>query len=382
MTIPATRAPGTRPVVLLVGSLVRDGAETQLVMLAKRLQAWDWPVRVVSMLPIDGFGAELDDLDVHFLGMRRGAANVGAVGRFLSLMREKPPSALVSFTYPANLFGRVVGRAARIPVVVSSIRGERVGGRTKELMMRATARLDTVTTTNSSRVAHALVERRLVRRGRIQVIHNGVDLRRFDAQSDGRERMRRELGVDDGTFVWLAVGRLEPVKDYPNLLQAMARLGRAPEHRLFVAGGGSQREALEAQAAALGVAGRVTFLGPRQDVPRLLTAADAVVLSSAHEGMPNALMEAFAAGRPAVATDVGGVREVLADGESGLVVPPHDPDTLALAMERLMEIPPSALRELGATGRQHVEARFSVGAMAGTWRDLLTREIDRRERRR
>ena len=119
--------------MLLVASLERDGAETQLVMLAKRLQEWDWPVRIVAMLPIDGFGDELDGLDVRFLDMRRSAANVGSVGRFLGLVRERPPSALVSFTYPANLFGRLVGRAARIPVIVSSIRGERVGGRTKEL---------------------------------------------------------------------------------------------------------------------------------------------------------------------------------------------------------------------------------------------------------
>lgn len=371
-----------RPVMLLVASLERDGAETQLVMLAKRLQEWDWPVRIVAMLPIDGFGDELDGLDVRFLDMRRSAANVGSVGRFLGLVRERPPSALVSFTYPANLFGRLVGRAARIPVIVSSIRGERVGGRSKELAMRATSRLDTVTTTNSAHVARSLVERRLVHHKRIQVIPNGVDLRRFAAMENGRAQVRHELGAPDGAFVWFAVGRLEPVKDYPNLLQAMALLRPAPEHRLYIAGGGSQREALALQAAGLGLADRVVFLGPRPDVPRLLSAADGVVLSSAHEGMPNALMEAFAAGRPAVATDVGGVREVLIHGESGLLVPPLDAAELAAAMQHLMELPPEALEELGASGQRHVEARFSVGAMAGSWRDLLAAEISSRDPRR
>ena len=182
--------------------------------------------------------------------------------------------------------------------------------------------------------------------------------------------------------MWLAVGRLEPVKDYPNLLQAMALLRPAPEHRLYIAGGGSQREALASQAAGLGLADRVAFLGPRPDVPRLLSAADGVVLSSAHEGMPNALMEAFAAGRPAVATDVGGVREVLVHGESGLLVPPLDAAELAAAMQHLMELPPEALEELGASGQRHVEARFSVGAMAGSWRDLLAAEISSRDPRR
>jgi len=374
MTTPrAATAP--RPILLLVGSLERDGAETQLVMLAKRLQEWGWPVRIVAMLPIDAFGDELDGLDVHFLGMRRRGVNTTAIRRFLRLAGEQRPAALVSFTYPANLFGRLAGRFARIPVIVSSIRGERVGGRAKELAMRATARLDSVTTTNSSRVARSLMERRLVAGRRVEVIPNGVDLRRFAGVADARDRVRAAIGVPEGAFVWLAVGRLEPVKDYPNVLRAMTRLTRAPAHRLYIAGGGSQRADLERLATALRVSERVTFLGARSDVPTLLAAADALVLPSANEGMPNALMEAFAAGTPAVATDVGGVREILVSGESGFVVPPGDAAALAAAMDRLMQLPPSALRELGASGREHVERRFSVAAMAGRWRDLLTSEI-------
>jgi glycosyltransferase involved in cell wall biosynthesis len=155
----------------------------------------------------------------------------------------------------------------------------------------------------------------------------------------------------------------------------MTRLSNAPDHRLFIAGSGSQRAALERLAAELRVSERVTFLGARSDVPALLAAADALVLSSANEGMPNALMEAFAAGTPAVATDVGGVREIMVNGESGFVVPPGDAEALAAAMGRLMELPPSTLRELGASGRHQIEKRFSVAAMAAKWRDLLASEI-------
>lgn len=381
MPSPTASPTPTWPVTLLVASLERDGAETQLVLLAKRLAAWGWPVQLVAMLPIDAFGSELDGLEVHFLGMGRRAFDPAAALRFVRLLRRHRSRALVSFTSPANLFGRLVGRAAGAPVIVSSIRGERVGGRAKELAMRLTARFDSVTTTNSERVAASLARRGLAGGRQLQVIPNGVDLRRFTGRPEVRGQTRSELGADDATFVWLAVGRLEPAKDYPTLLAALARLGAAPAHRLYVAGGGSLRSELEARAETLGVAERVRFLGARSDVPRLLAAADAVVLSSAHEGMPNALMEAGAAARPAVATDVGGVREVLRDGEGGLVVPPGDPEALAEGMRRLMAMGPLERARLGDAARHHITAGYSVDAMARSWQALLTERLEARGRR-
>lgn len=371
----------TWPVTLLVTSLERDGAETQLVLLAKRLTAWGWPVRLVAMLPIDAFGSELAGLDVHFLDMGRRALDARAALRLARLVREHRSRALVSFTTPANLFGRVVGRAAGVPVVVSSIRGERVGGRGKELAMRLTRGLDTVTTTNSARVAASLARRGLAAPGRLEVIANGIDLQRFAAGPEVRAQVRTELGTHPSAFLWLAVGRLEPAKDYPNLLAALARLRAVPEPRLAIAGGGRLRAELEERARELGVAERVTFLGARRDVPRLLAAADAVVLSSAHEGMPNALLEAGAAARPVVATDVGGVREVVRDGESGTVVPARDPAALAAAMERLMALTPEERQRFGQAGRHHIAGTFSVDAMAGRWRDLLAARLERLGRR-
>lgn len=364
-------APLAGPIVLLVASLERDGAETQLVLLARQLQDWGWPVRIVAMLPINGFGTDIDDLEVQYLGMTRSGINPGAVLRFIQLVKDERPAALVSFTNPANLFGRIVGHLCGIPVIVSSIRGERLGGRLRTLAMRLTARLDTLTTANSTAVGASLVRRRLVAEERLRVIPNGIDLRRFLAQHDGAP----ELGAAPDDFVWLAVGRLSPSKDYPNLLQALHLLTDAPRHKLYVVGVGELREALAREAEALGLTERVTFLGRREDVPSLLAAADAAVLSSVHEGMPNVLMEALAAGRPAVATDVGGVREVMIDGMSGYVVPPRRPEALAEAMARLMAQPAEVRSAMGAAGRSHVASHFSVTAMAERWRALLATEI-------
>lgn len=371
-----------RRVLLLSGSLYRAGAETQLVMLARRLRRSGWDVSVVAMLPINDFSAELEGLDVHTLGMGRRSVGPGSVRRFFALVKARRPDALVSFTYPANLFGRVMGRLAGVPVIVTSIRSERLGGALKELALRLTLPLDTFTTTNAELVGRSLARRGLADARRLRVIPNGVELERF-APGDGQAAaVRRELGVEAGAFVWMAVGRLEPPKDYASLLHAFRDAATERPAHLVILGEGSLRAALEALASELGIAARVTLPGSRTDVPRLLSGADAVVLSSIREGLPNALLEALAAGRPAVATTVGGVREIVSDGESGYLVPPGDPAALAAAMARMMALPVEARERMGLAGRRHIEADLSADAMADRWRGLLESAIVARPRAR
>src|SRR5262249_5591200 len=143
----------------------------------------------------------------------------------------------------------------------------------------------------------------------------------------------------DGAPVVLAVGSLTPVKNHAGLVEAFARVTAAlPEARLVIAGDGPLRAALQAQADAL-PGGRVALLGDRDDVPRLLAAADVFVLSSRSEGLSLSLVEAHGAGRACVATDVGGNGEVLVHGETGLLVPPGEPAALADALLALLRDP-------------------------------------------
>jgi len=134
----------------------------------------------------------------------------------------------------------------------------------------------------------------------------------------------------------------------------------------------------EQMAQQLGIASQVSFLGVRQDVPALLTAADGFVLSSAWEGMPNVVMEALAAGTPVVATRVGGVSELVEPRETGFLVPPKDPPALAEAMRQLMSLPLERRREMGVKGQHHVATRYSLQAMGERWMalyaELLTRK--------
>ena len=145
------------------------------------------------------------------------------------------------------------------------------------------------------------------------------------------------------------------------LLEAARRL---PDVRFVCVGDGELRDQLGADADRLGVADRVTFVGFRRDMDALLGACDLVVLPSLYEGLPLALIEAMAAGRAVVATDIGGTRELVMDGETGILVPPRDPTALAGAVQRVVGDDALA-RRLGSAGRERVFRLFSAATMVG-----------------
>jgi glycosyltransferase involved in cell wall biosynthesis len=182
--------------------------------------------------------------------------------------------------------------------------------------------------------------------------------------------MRTAEGAGDG-FVWLAVGRVSPAKDYPNLLQAFARVSRVHrEVELWIAGGMAARLSLAGATRPDAAAGSlpVRWLGHVEDVAAWMDAADGFVLASAWEGMPLALAEAMAMGKPVVATDVGGVRELA--GGDGRLVAAGDSEALAEAMEAVMAMPPEERARLGGRLRRRIEEHFSMEPWVDRWEAL------------
>jgi L-malate glycosyltransferase len=202
---------------------------------------------------------------------------------------------------------------------------------------------------------------------RLRVIYNGIDTARLDRggaaadTGDAAAGLRSGLGLAADTPLVAAVGSLIPRKGHDVLLRALALL-RPGSARLAIAGDGPERPALERLAAELGVAGQVAFLGYCADPGPLYRAADIVALASRGEALPLVLLEAGCLARPVVATAVGGVAEAVADGVTGLLVPPDDPPALAAALARLVGEPATRAR-MGAAGRERVLARFSIGQM-------------------
>jgi len=190
-------------------------------------------------------------------------------------------------------------------------------------------------------------------------IYNGIDVEKFAARRANRTAKRAELEIPRDAFVCLTVGRLVPIKGHRYLIDAVGRTrDRVSGLVVLFAGDGPLRSQLERHAAAVGVGDRVRFLGMREDVPELLSCSDLFVLPSLNEGLGLVLVEAMAMGVPCVATDVGGVPEVVVE-RTGVLVPPRDPRALADAVVSLVDDPGRA-REMGARGKVRAGEVFSI----------------------
>jgi glycosyltransferase involved in cell wall biosynthesis len=194
---------------------------------------------------------------------------------------------------------------------------------------------------------------------RIEVIENGIDLPRYEPAAD-RAEFRRRLGLRPDRRHVVCVARFHPVKDHAMLLRAFAAVAAArADVNLLLVGDGPLRGDLERQAAALGVADRVRFLGVRSDVPDLLRAADVFALTSVSEAASLTLLEAMASRLPVVVTAVGGNPEIVRDGREGLLVPRGDAAAAAAALLRLLD-DPAAAAAMGEAGRTRVEERYQL----------------------
>lgn len=254
--------------------------------------------------------------------------------------------------------------AARLAGVLRIVHGEHGTMETRPRNLRVQRlvwhRVDRVLSV-SERLADRMAREVGYPRDRIQTIRNGLDLERW--ASGDRGATRAALGARPDDVLVLAVGRLVPVKNHALLMAAIAQARRGGARcRLLIAGDGPLRSELEAHSRILGIESEVMLLGARADVPDLLAACDVFVLSSDSEGMSNTIIEAMAAGRPVIATNVGGNAELVVDGQTGLLVESGNAGAMASAIASLT--PDCARREaMGGAGRARAEREFSLGRM-------------------
>ena len=361
-------------ILYVVGNFVAGGAERHLLELWRRIDRARFEVEIACFKREGQFLADVEALGwpVHDLGLGRriyDARGIRGFARLVAIVRRFRPHVVHGYLFGPNLFAAMAGRLLGVPAVVVAKRNmdafETPG---QVALQRVAHRLATHVTAVSEAVADTVVSLG-VPRDRITVIPNGVDASRFEGATADRGR----LGVNGEGVVVGSVGCLAARKDYGTLLDALARLrAQGLDPWLVLVGDGPERASLEERARELGLEDRVRFLGERPDVDRLLPAFDVFVLSSREEGIPNALLEAMAAGRPSVATAVGGNREVLEDGSTGWIVPPQSPEALAGALADALRRPDEARRRGDAARRSMLE-HHSIGAMVRRHEDLYRR---------
>ena len=375
-------------VLRVIARLNVGGPAIQVINLTRRLQ----PLGYESVLlrgaegpregSMDYLADELRISPVPLRGLRRGLGlhDVRALWGMLRWLRRFRPHILHTHTAKAGAIGRLAVWLAprwRPAVVVHTFHGHVLKGefsprlsRLVALMERFLARRADRVIAVSQEIADDLVEFGVAPREKVEIVRLGFDLSRFTAPEKSREElrggMRRSLGIPDRSRVVTVIARVVKVKRIDRFIE-MARYLRGIDDVWFVvAGDGDRRPELEASGAAQELGGRLVWAGFQRDIPSVCFASDVVVLTSDNEGTPVCLIEAQAASVPVVTTEVGGVRTVVRDGETGLITR-LDPEELARGVRSLLTDADRRER-MGASGRAHVTENFSV--------DRLVRDID------
>lgn len=284
------------------------------------------------------------------------------------IAHEFDPEIVHTHTAKAGFLGRSVALSLRPrPVIVHTFHGHVLSGyfgaaktRVFTALERSLGKRSDALIGVSQATVDELVALGVAPASKFRAVSLGLDLERFSSPEPGDgERFREEVGTGEGEVLLTFVGRLAPIKRVPSLLRAFS-LARAAgaQVRLAIVGDGEQRAELEALADQLGIAADVFFAGYRSELPPIAAASDLAVLSSANEGTPVWLIEAAAAGVPAIATNVGGVGDVVT-AESGRLVPSGDSDALGREIVELAR--DSQLRSrMGVAARQHVTTRYGI----------------------
>jgi glycosyltransferase involved in cell wall biosynthesis len=356
------RAPG---VLHLVDCLRMGGTERQLLGLLRQLDRRRFPQAIAcfqrdgELLPeLERLG--LNPVELPLKGTLYRANTAVQVARLAALCRARGVAILHAHDFYANAIAVAVGRLTGLKVIVSRRDLGHWLGAVQRRVLPTLCRWADRVLCNASAVARLAIAEQ-VPAAKVSVIYNGIDVADFDRAaarppSPPPPRIRRPP-----VPAVLMVGSMNlPDKGHGDLLGCAARLAaRGRTIEWWLASDGPLRRQWEERSRALGLQGAVRFLGRRDDVPALLAAADLVVHPSWAEGFPNVVLEAMCAGRPVIATRVGGAPELVLHGTTGVLVEPRRPVELADAVERLILDPPLQTR-MGRLGRRHVETRFTI----------------------
>jgi glycosyltransferase involved in cell wall biosynthesis len=318
------------------------------------------------------------------LGMM-GFFDVRVVPRLIRLMWAYRPDIVHTHAFRADFWVGIAANLAKVPILVSSIRGNEwdlfradypfVVSEVAVVASRlATSRADLLIAVSEG-VRDHLLSVQGISPTRVRVIRNGADLERLAQPRHHPSIIRKELNVPPDAVLVGALAVLKPRKGLSYLIEAArAVVSRSPDVHFLLAGDGPERGQIERQIDRLGLGGRVRVLGFRSDPVALLDALDIYVLPSLFEGFPRSILEAMALGKPVVATDIGGSREAVGHGVSGLIVPPKDSQALAEAIHRLVGAP-LLRKSMGEAGRRMVDERFNARVNAeaheAVYRELL-----------
>jgi len=375
-------------VVQLIDSFNQGGSERQALQLTRLLAESDqFRVQLACLSPDGSLRPTIDDLDLGEipsfpLNSFYDVNTVSQLTRFVGWLKSSRIDILHTHDFYTNIFGMTAATLARLPVRIASMR-ETAGMRTtaQKRVQRVAYSLAHHVVANSNAVRDTLITGGIAPE-KVTVVYNGLDFRRLTARAASRGETLSTLGLQSEAtnhrrFISIVANMRHEVKDYPMFLHAAQRVAKAvPEVAFLLAGEGELKPSLEALANELGIHDSTYFLGRCERIAELLDVSDICVLSSKAEGFSNSILEYMAAGRPVVATNVGGASELIAEGETGYLVASGDDETMAARLVSLLREPQKA-KAMGEMGKRLVARKFSCQAQLARTEELYNRLLRR-----
>lgn len=367
-----------RRILYVITDLEVGGVPLHLERLATRVRDAGWSPAVTCLSPrgpvadaIEAAGIEVEPLNA------RGTWDVRCLFRLARVIEARQPALVHSLLFHANIAARLAAAWTSFPVdrLICEIQTIEIERRWHLTVDRWTHHFCGIEIGNSAGVVDHLATRARLPRSMLRLVHGGVDVERIASAAPAT---RASIGAPPDAFLWLWVGRLDPIKGLDTLIDAIARQQHRSRQHLAIVGDGPERKKIEAQIDARGAGAHVSLLGRRDDVPALLNAADGFAFPSRTEGFPNALLEAMAADLPCVASDIPACRELIEHGVSGWLVPPNDVEAWLSGLQHVVDHADEASRAGTSAGlrvREHFTLRECVARYCALYDERMTRPL-------
>jgi glycosyltransferase involved in cell wall biosynthesis len=383
----------------LIARLNVGGPAIHTTLLTERLDPTRYESKLVTGVETDREGNMLElmgdrgvqPIIIPSLGRELSPTNdLKTLTQVTRLMRRFRPQIVHTHTAKAGFVGRMAAWLTRVPIIVHTFHGNVFKGYFSPAKTRLFIAIEKFLAKRTDKIIvlseqqkQEILSLGIGRESQFRIIPLGLDLEPFLKAEAQRGELRRELGIDADTPLVGIVARLVPIKAIHLLLEAATTVLKQHSKAVFlIVGDGELRSELEAQARQAGIDKSVRFLGFRSDLTRIYSDLDCVVLCSLNEGLPVAIIEALAAARPVVATDVGSVKNLIGatddDPEAaGVLVPPEDVAHLAAGIDTVLSDPEQAAR-WGAAGRQRVFPALDISRLVRDIDALYTEELRRK----
>ncbi|MBI5071375.1 glycosyltransferase [Candidatus Falkowbacteria bacterium] len=356
-------------IIHIITGLPFGGAETMLFDLARRLSADNFEVKVATAVRGGPLVQDFKEAGIEVrIFEKRGKIGLGLIFKLWRFLRREKPDIVHTHLFGGDTWGRIAAVLARVPIIISTEHNTNLDeGWAKRKLKKFLSHFTKKIVAVSEAVKNYSVVYDKIRAKKIVVVQNGIDLEKFISSSE------KDFG--DPPIIGV-VGRLEEQKGYKYLFEALNLIKTIP-WILWVVGDGSKKSELERLAKDLNLRERIIFLGARRNIAEILNQIDIFVLPSLWEGLGIAVLEAAAAGKPIVASRVGGIPEIIEEDRTGILVEPKNVKSLADGLEHIL-LGSAEAKEMGARARAMAEEKFGVEKMVGSYENLYKELVNKK----